>query len=209
MPSRNVVKEFGAEQYFHVYNRGVEKRLIFLDDQDYTVFLGLLKKYLSGDNDSTNRHRFPTLGDKVELLAFCLMPNHFHLLLYQTSKDTDGITRLMRRLATGYVMYFNHKYKRVGGLFQGTYKASLIDRDDYLHHISRYIHLNPAEYKTWAYSSLPYYRGDRKAPWVSTKHITELFDGNIKDYLDFVDDYNATEREMSVLKWHLANDPDD
>ena len=82
MPSRNVVKEFAAEQYYHLYNRGVEKRQIFLDEQDYTVFIGLMKKYLTGITDrKLHWHKFDNLSEHVDLLAYCLMPNHFHLLL--------------------------------------------------------------------------------------------------------------------------------
>src|SRR5688500_15922249 len=117
MPSRNTVKEFAAEHYYHVYNRGVEKRKIFLDDRDYIVFLGLMKKYLSGkNNNKNNRHIFQSLTGQLDLLAYCLMPNHFHLLFYQ--RDKDAITKLMHRVSTGYVMYFNNRYQRVGGLFQ-------------------------------------------------------------------------------------------
>src|SRR3990167_5250179 len=127
MPSRNTVKEFAPDHYYHIYNRGVEKRQIFLDDQDYTVFIGLIKKYLTGQNNNkNNRHKFENLSGQVELLAYCLSPNHFHLLLYQT--DKDAISKLMRRLSTGYVMYFNNRYTRVGGLFQGIYKASLNEK---------------------------------------------------------------------------------
>lgn len=208
MPSRNSVKEFAPEQFYHVYNRGVEKRNIFVDDQDYAVFIGLIKKYLTGENhNKNNRHKFPQLADKVELISYCLMPNHFHLLLYQ--KSEDGVTLLMRRLATGYVMYFNNKFKRVGGLFQGTYKASLINKDDYLHHISRYIHLNPEDYMSWPYSSWPYYAGRKKSAWINTAPVLDLFDGNFAAYDQFVREYNTTRKELSLLKWQLANDPED
>lgn len=206
MPSRNIVREFAEDQYYHIYNRGVEKRIIFLDDQDYSVFIGLLKKYLIGEKMQigVNRHAFQTLQASVQLLAYCLMPNHFHLLLHQS--EPDGVTKLMRRLSTGYVMYFNERYGRVGSLFQSTYKASHINADAYLHHISRYIHLNPAKYKTWPYSSLPYYSGDRKAAWLTTRPILELFDDSTSEYLKFVNNYSDNKHELDVLRWQLAND---
>lgn len=207
MPSRNIIKEFAPSQYYHLYNRGVEKRDIFLDPQDYTVFLGLLKKYLSGKKTPNNRHKFDELSKELQLLAYCLMPNHFHLFVYQTS--SDAVTRLMRRITTGYVMYFNDKYNRVGGLFQGRYKASLINADDYLHHISRYIHLNPANYQTWPYSSFKYYRGDKKAKWLATDHILGLFNYDPEQYLNFLSDYEDSKMELDSLKWQLANDPND
>lgn len=206
MPSRNIIKEFAEDQYYHLYNRGVEKRDIFIDDQDYVVFLGLLKKYLTGENkqQATHRHKFDNLSGKVSLLAYCLMPNHFHLLLYQT-KD-DAITKLMRRVMTGYVMYFNHRYGRVGTLFQGRYKASQINADAYLHHISRYIHMNAENYNAWPYSSLKYYKHPDKAPdWLDTRPIIELFNNNSVTYLEFLRDYEDSKQELSVLKWQLAN----
>ncbi len=204
MPSRNVIKEFAPDQYYHLYNRGVEKRDIFLDDQDYTVFLGLLKKYLErrtqGDDQKTS---FTPLDSGVKLLAYCLMPNHFHLLLYQ--EDADGISKLIRRVMTGYVMYFNNRHQRVGGLFQGRYKASLVNKDAYLQHVSRYIHLNPDDYNSWAYSSLPYYKGEKHAAWLSERPVLGMFNNNRQEYLEFVNDYEASKNELSVLKWQLAD----
>jgi putative transposase len=208
MPSRNSIKEFIPEAYYHVYNRGVEKRVIFLDDQDYTVFLGLLKKYLTGQNTSkSNRHKFENLGGQVKLLAYCLMPNHFHLLFYQLSED--AITKLMRRVITGYAMYFNDRYGRVGSLFQGRYKASQITADAYLHHISRYIHLNPDDYKRWPYSSYACYTGTKTIDWLTPGPVLGLFNDDREEYLAFIDDYVDTKREIDVLKYQLANDVND
>jgi putative transposase len=204
MASPNVIREYAEDQYYHLFNRGVEKRLIFQDEQDYAAFLGLLKKYLTGENhNKKNRHVFQPLGDRVQLLAYCLMPNHFHLLLYQS--DKEAITQLMRRVCTGYVMYFNNRYQRVGSLFQGRYKASAIDKDAYLHHISRYIHLNPEDYESWPYSSLVYYKGKKKATWVSEKPILQLFNNDRQEYLNFIKDYKDSKAELSVLKWQLAD----
>ncbi len=208
MPARNTVKEFVEQSYYHVYNRGVEKRIIFLDEQDYTVFLGLLKKYLIGENhNKNNRHAFTPLTSAVSLLSYCLMPNHFHLLLYQY--EATGITQLMRRVNTGYVMYFNEKYNREGRLFQGTYKAAQINADAYLHHISRYIHLNPDDYLHWPYSSLPYYAGEREAAWLNTAPILDLFENNRATYMEFVAEYVDTRNELAVLKHQLASKVDE
>lgn len=207
MPSRNIVKEFADGQYYHLYNRGVEKREIFQDTQDYKVFLGLLRKYLTGENrNKNNRHPIKYLGDDVQLLAYCLMPNHYHLLLYQA--QASGVTELLRRVSTGYVMYFNKKYGRVGSLFQGIYKASLVDKDEYLHHVSRYIHLNPKDYKNWQYSSVEYYAGNKKAVWLKDEPILELFENNRKTYFDFLDNYQEHKEELDSLRWQLANGAD-
>ncbi len=208
MPSRNTIKEYAENEYYHVYNRGVEKRIIFQDEQDYTVFIGLIKKYLNGELPSNhNRHAFTRLGDEVQVLAFCLMPNHFHLLLHQ--KSSDGVTKFLRRLATGYAMYFNNRYNRVGPLFQGKFKASRINADDYLHHISRYIHLNPADYKSWPYSSYEYYLGKRKAIWLTDKPILELFHNSRQIYQEFVEEYVDSKRALEEIKWQLAAYDDD
>ncbi|MFZ1248707.1 MAG: transposase [Candidatus Saccharimonadales bacterium] len=208
MPSRNVVREYEEESFYHVYNRGVEKRIIFVDDQDYTVFLGLLKKYLVGDKtdaNKNNRHATQTLGAELELLAYCLMPNHFHLLFYQYS--ADAIEKLMRRVMTGYVMYFNNRYNRVGSLFQGPYKASKISTDAYLYHISRYIHLNPDAYTVWPYSSYKNYEGSKVCAWVKPDKVIGLFESR-QAYLGFVTEYIDTHEELQALKWQLANDVD-
>ncbi len=209
MPSRNTIKEYEENAYYHVYNRGVEKRVIFHDAQDYTVFIGLLKKYLAGEEDARkNRHPYTKLDKEVKLIAYCLMPNHFHLLLHQSTPD--GVTKMMRRLATGYAMYFNNRYSRVGALFQGKYKAARINSDAYLHHISRYIHLNPEQYRMWPYSSLQYYRGDKRVPkWLDISDVMSLFNDDRKQYLEFVSEYQDSMRELAVLKWQLANNPDD
>jgi len=118
-----------AGGYYHVFNRGTEKRDIFLDRKDKERFLTKLIKYLE--------------EEQVSLLAFCLMPNHFHLLVKQSSDK--AISTFMRKLCTAHSMYFNKRYNRVGPLFQGRFKANLIESEAYLLQVSRYINLNPLE----------------------------------------------------------------
>jgi len=144
------------------------------------------------------------LFSEVDLLAFSLMPNHIHLLIKQHSKD--GIIKFMRRLSTSYVMYFNKKYERVGSLFQNAYKAALIDKDEYLLHCSRYIHLNPIHIKSRKinftdFSSYPYYLNKRKASWVKPEEIlayfkNSLYDKNTFSYRAFVEDYKQNSEEI-------------
>ena len=135
-------------QIYHIYNRGVEKRDVFLDDQDKWRFMYNL--FIFNDNRpifNANRMievRLPSIDEReklVEILAFCLMPNHFHIMLKQITEN--GTTEFMRKLGTGYTNYFNLKYKRVGPLFQGKYKYALIKNDKYFIYIPHYIHLNP------------------------------------------------------------------
>lgn len=224
MPSRNTIKQYIENGHYHIYNRGVEKRNIFKDEQDYRVFLHLLKTLLSplskefrhplsevtGFNPVRFRPLLKTLHGEVELLAYCLMPNHFHLLLKQTTRS--GMSDLMRRLSTAYSMYFNKKYRRVGHLFQGIYKAAYVDEDSYLLHLSRYIHLNPLELALtgfnlvkateYPYSSYAYYLGKKNADWINPRPILAFFKTRqrmgLKDffsYESFVEDFKEDPKE--------------
>jgi len=205
---------------YHVYNRGVDKRIIFEDERDYAVFLSFLKYALTPINDKeieeeeipllSQAQRFNmrrlNLASEVELAAFCLMPNHFHLLLFQYT--TDGITKLMRSIATGYSVYFNKRYTRSGTLFQGRYKAKPIDSDAYWQHISRYIHLNPVDlgedYKQFPYSSYGFYSGKASAEWVKPSMILDGFK-NVGEYEKFHDDYLPYRKELLDVKDMLAD----
>ncbi|MEK7544352.1 MAG: transposase [Patescibacteria group bacterium] len=120
---------FTAQGFYHVYNRGHNKQTIFYDARDYRRYLKRLGEYL--------------IKHEVTLLAYCLMPNHVHLLLRQDGEEP--MDRFIHRLHTAYTMYFNIKYERLGSVFQGRFKAKLIDTDEYLLHVSRYIHINPIE----------------------------------------------------------------
>ena len=203
MPARNIEKQYVPETYYHIYNRGVEKRKIFLDDQDYTVFLGLLKRYLSKKSELDKYGRDGvTFYDDIELEAYCLMPNHFHMLIY-VGYNPRAMSELMRRVCTSYTMYFNKKYTRVGHLFQGRFKASRITTDEYLVHISRYIHLNPKDYLNWQYSSLPYYIGGWKTEWVRPEKIYGLYEWG--SYEKFLEDYVGYRDTLDELKHELAN----
>jgi putative transposase len=101
-------------------------------------------------------------------------------------------------------MYFNKKYKRVGGLFQDAYKARYIDSDEYLQHISRYIHLNPTEWTTWDFSSLDYYKGNKVSSWINHRRILELFRDS-EEYLSFLADYVDYKRSLDEIKHQLAD----
>lgn len=222
MASKNTIKQYVENGFYHIYNRGVEKRDIFLDDQDYRVFLHLLKYYLSPPLD-TNKWQHPltsltgfdpvrirqiqTLNKEIELLAYCLMPNHFHLLIKQLT--IDGITKLLRKMLITYSMYFNRRYKRVGHLFQGVYKAVLIENDSYLLHLSRYIHLNPHELigsnpVNYPYSSYQYYLGNKTADWIKPKFILDYFlqeknillPKTVNNYQRFIEEYLEDPQEI-------------
>jgi putative transposase len=202
MPSRNRVKLYSPESYYHIYNRGVNRRRIFIDNDDYAVFLNLLKRYLCREEVKDAKGRqYESMYGKIELLAFCLMPNHFHLLIFQ--KDAEAMTKLLHKITGSYTRYFNKKHKRSGPLFQDRFKASQILSDEYLIHISRYIHLNPRGYLAWEYSSLPYYTGRFSADWVMSGRVMSLFEGD--DYLTFLKDYEGHNKMLDQIKDQLAN----
>ncbi len=193
-----------SDSYYHVYNRGVAKQKIFHDDYDYAVFLNLLKRYLDVEShEDPSGRQYEHLRKSLELQAFYLMPNHFHLLVYL--HDIDGLTKLMRGVCTAYTGYYNKKYKRVGTLFQGIFKASRITADNYLVHISRYIHLNPKNYKEWEHSSLSAYLGKQNIPWLQQGKIMDLFEGGVKEYIDFLEDYEDQKAILDEIKYELAD----
>jgi len=142
--------QFGEECYYHVFNRGVDKRSIFEDKNDiYYFFNRLTDLNIDAVNSRLTTKRFKKQGEAiiepnhaklVSIIAYCLLPNHFHLVLKQESKD--GISKFMQKLGTSYTMYFNTKYKRSGSLFQGKFKANLIGGDFGLPVLSVYINLN-------------------------------------------------------------------
>lgn len=198
MPSKNEEKVYVEDSYYHLYNRGVEKRKIFLDTQDYATFLSYLKTYLLPKDrkalqlqlaDATTSYkqrqkilkiiRMNNFFGILQLLVYCLMPNHFHLLVYQ--KEPNGIDVLMNSLTTRYSMYFNRRYKRVGHLFQGVYKAVLVETDEQLIHLSRYIHHQavtkqgvPLYEGDWQPCSYANYMGKVSQEWVKQEVVLDL-----------------------------------
>lgn len=144
---------FVEGEYYHLYNRGVDKRVIFPSVRDYKRFLMLL--YLANSTEdvrvanilrATNSNdifKLERADPLVAIGAFCLMPNHFHLLV--TPLTENGISKFMLKLQTGYSMYFNTKNERKGALFQGPFRSVHADNDQYLKYLYSYIHLNPAK----------------------------------------------------------------
>lgn len=209
MPSKHAVKTYIEQGIYHVYNRGVEKRSIFMDESDYKLFLYFLKRYLTDDVNEVRPRWRKDLFRNISLLSYCLMENHFHLLLKQESKES--MTIFMRCLSNSYTKYFNQKYNRVGPLFQGKFKAILVQKDEYLLHLTRYIHLNPIGNKTItrsdlvtlknAYSSLLDYFGERNTEWVHPEVILDYFSlvdkkEQMNKYKSFVQDFLQGENEI-------------
>ena len=205
MPTKNIVKIYGEGHYYHAYNRGVDRMDIFREPSDYFYFMSLMKRHLSSEQVEDKRGRpVPNYCERVELVAFCLMPNHYHLLFYL--KERDGIEKFMRSGMTAYSRYFNTKYHRLGTLFQNHFLAARITNEAYFWHITRYIHLNPTDigqdWRRYQYSSLPYFLGDRAAEWIHPEHIID--DDRVGAYLDFLADYEDAEQTLSDIKDELA-----
>lgn len=202
MPRKNVVKQYAPESYYHIYSRGVNKAATFLSERDYEIFISLFKRYLGSEKSkNTSRHAYPDFHNRIELLAYALMPNHVHLFVYQC--DEHAIRDFMRSLFTSYCMYFNKIHNRVGPVFQSHYRARLIADNSYLQHISRYIHLNPKDWQASTKTSLDFYTGKRQAEWITPGRVLELFDST-DEYMKFLADYEDQKRILDDLKWELA-----
>ncbi len=143
MPRRKI--SFTNGHYYHIYNRGTEKRKIFLDKSDYDRFItGMIEFNTEKPIGSLFQNSFRELSTRgtklVEIVAYCLNPNHYHFILRQNTEN--GVSNFMLRLTGGYARYFNEKYQRNGSLFQGPFQAVQIADDHYLKHLSVYVNLN-------------------------------------------------------------------
>ncbi len=189
MPAKNRIKQYVEKGYYHIYNRGTEKRKIFLDRQDYNVFLSYLKEYLLPKNEKELLKRLsdPELNNierekilqllrlnnfsnEITLLAYCLMSNHFHFFVKQ--KSAASIDKFMNSLATRYTMYFNKKYKRVGSLYQGVYKAVLVNKEKQFLHLTRYIHVQALPDQPSSYKN---YLKKENSAWINPEEILSYF----------------------------------
>jgi REP element-mobilizing transposase RayT len=144
MPRRQVILQAG--NYYHVYNRGNNRQLIFFERENYIYFLRQLRNHL--------------ITHGVDIIAYCLMPNHYHLLVYL---KTNRFSNLMQSFTLSYTKAIAKRYQRVGSLFQGRFEAIHVDTEEYLLHLTRYIHLNPVSAKIvqkaedWEFSSYQEY----------------------------------------------------
>lgn len=216
------LEEFIPGNLYHVYNRGVEKRNIFLDDRDYLRFLHLalhclpdrtIQSFSLKYRTSAARKELQTLqilssGEGlVDIICFCLMPNHFHFLLKENKER--GISTYMQRLSNGYAKYFNTKRERTGSLFGGPFRAKAVDGDDYLLHVSRYIHLNPVvaqivrEPRQYKWSSFREYENHKRARFCHPSLILEIV--KPKEYRGFVLDHADYAQELEQIK-HLLHE---
>ncbi len=206
-----------TNEIYHIYNRGVDKRIIFTEKSDYSYFVHLLYALNDTSRSYNTKRNFSNFnkndrgstsiignGDRrrlVDIIAFVLMPNHFHLLLKQ--KEDGGIAKFMQKIGTGYTMIFNEKNNRSGSLFQGRYKSVHISSNKQLRYIPHYIHLNPIalfdddekvnvieKLKKYKWSSFPDYCNIKNFPSITEREfVLSIFKGSqqyVKDIKQFV-----------------------
>lgn len=221
MPIRQVPLVTG--EYYHIYNRGVDRGSVFRNATDYNHFLLGLDFYrythcptrfslycaAPFEKQQAMRVEQNTSGAHVSMYAYALMPNHFHLLVRQ--EEDEGIHTFLFKAMNSYARYFNTKRKRVGPVFQGNFQVVRIESDEQLLHVSRYIHLNPvvsgmmtlASLETYPYTSYPQYVG-KSSGWADTNHIISMI-GSAEKYMAFVRDQEQYARELAMIS-HVTMD---
>lgn len=195
MSKRLPQSNFFQGGFYHIYNRGNRRQNIFMGNPDYKRYLEKLREYAKKHN--------------VSILAYCLMPNHVHLLVRQNGPDP--VSSFIQRLHTAYSMYFNKKYHETGHLFEDRFKAKMVNRDEYIIHLSRYIHLNPGKLvkrlPAYKWSSYPAYFTGKNDELLDTKFILSYFkrkndspQDTINSYVEFV----RSQEENGKLLDHLT-----
>lgn len=211
-------------EFYHIFTRSIAKYVVFNDRLEFQRMFELmsLHRFIDFDykysqfselNEQTQQRIMLDLKDKnnvlVQIVAYCLMPTHIHLLLKQISNN--GITKYMGRILNSYSKYFNTKHQRTGPLWASNFKNVLVSDDEQLLHLTRYIHLNPASAglidkpSEWQYSSLKEYLStpDDNNILCSYKDIIDL---SPKEYIKFVQDRKNYQRELSLIKHLLIDD---
>ncbi len=217
MPYRKLI--FTNQEIYHIFNRGIAQAPIFLSFRDHQRFTNLIDYYRFNPNlsfshynrlDKETRMQYLENLKKagvpiVEILAFCLMSNHYHLLLKQI-KD-DGIKLFVSNLQNGYAKYFNTRHERSGSLFQSMFKAIRVETDEQLLHLSRYIHLNPStsfliepeNLPSYQWSSLPDYLGKSDFKFINPGYVLGLLK-NEEEYKNFILDQADYQRKLNKIK---------
>lgn len=206
--------DFSEGEYYHLYNRGTERRDIFMDDYDRQRFRKLLyvangdKSFKFRDIQNKSFSKIDRGEPLTAIGAYVLMPNHFHLLVRETTED--GISAFMEKLLTGYASYFNKRHARTGRLFQGTFQAQHAADDTYLKYLSAYIHLNPVKliqpkWRTDGIRNLPvvkkflhsyqyssysdYINGDREVSDILSRDEFPEYFLTEKEFTNYLDDW--------------------
>ena len=177
--------QFRAGHYYHLYNRGVNRQPIFFHDENWAYFIKRLRHYCK--------------PDLIDIIAYCLMPNHYHFLVYL--KDDNLSEKIMQPFTVSYTKAVNRQQGRTGPVFQGPFKAKLVDKDEYLLHLSRYIHLNPVlagrveNPAKWVFSSYRDYVGLRNGTLPEPDVVLSQFLSR-QAYVEFVESYSKTDLKL-------------
>lgn len=216
MPKRKIT--FQENEYYHIYNRGVDKRVIFQDRSDYLYFFKRLidlnqKRSSSRITTMRSRNKHEILSDTqeqlVDIVAYNLLPNHFHLILRE--KTENGIARFMQKIGTSYTRYFNIKHDRTGVLFQGRFKAKAIDGTLSLPVLSAYVNLNHQHHHltnpSKIYSSMfEYLDTPSKKTKICDSYSIQLIRDEIKtDYQTFAQEQSAVFKKNKEFAKSLEN----
>ncbi len=183
MPLRKI--EFRAGHYYHLYNRGINYQPIFFNQGNWGYFIKRLRQYCQ-----------PEL---IDIIAYCLMPNHYHLVVYLKCDDLSK--KIMQPFGLSYTKAINKQQTRVGPLFQGPFKAKLVDKDEYLLHLSRYIHLNPVfaglvnRPEGWKFSSYRDYVGLRNGTLPKPDIVLSQF-ASQQAYVEFIESYTDDDNNL-------------
>lgn len=212
-------RSMSVGSFYHVYNRGVAKGDIFVDERDYEHFLTTLSFYLDDENtrlavalrnkDTVPLKDQPAKNPLAVSHCYCLMPNHFHLLLEEVA--VGGISRLLRRALISYTRYFNTRHHRVGPLFQGNFRFVQLAKDEQFLHVTRYIHLNPyvarmiSDPEAYQWSSYRHYMSTTITRLCNPTLALQLA-GSPEDYQKFLTDFAGYARDISLIKDHAFDE---
>lgn len=222
MPRRII--PFANNEYYHVFNRGINKQPIFLDKRCYGRALEIMEYYsfanpfprysrllcLSREERERTWTNLRKEGKRlVEIISFSFLPNHFHFLVKQV--ENNGVQKLLKEFQNSYTRFFNTKYKKIGPILQGQFKAVRIEDTEQLLHVSRYIHLNPhssyvvkniESLEDYFWSSYPEYVSKTDLEICKKKIILSQFK-KIYEYKKFVDNNASYQRELEKIR-HLT-----
>lgn len=212
-------------EIYHVMNKSIEGYKIFNRPEDYQRMIWLLRyfslwkppmkfSFFLERSPDVQRDGFEATvnklaseeGQLVQIIAYCLMPSHIHVVVKQLQKN--GIVNFLRNSLNGYARYFNTKYKRKGTLWMSRFKNVLVDTDEQLLHLTRYIHLNPvtagivSSADDWLYSSYKEYVARKSVSHPFTQN-DNLFDMTPRKYRAFVEDHADFQRQLAVIKHQI------
>lgn len=220
-----------TDQIYHIYNRGVEKRTIFTCEDEYRRFIDCSFHYLFSNEKysnltngaittscvaaaATSRNIEDDFIRPVNIIAYCLMPNHFHLLVKQMVDR--GISQYIHKISTSFTNYFNLKYDRVGALFQGPFKYKRVETEEQLLYLTKYIHRNPLEIikgtvsspkwmeiDNYPWSSLPSYLGVTDEPIL--KELVLASFSSARQYRDFVTEEEHLDKVLNLSCLNLES----